>query len=171
MGITVRRIRLGLTLTLALSTVGLSPPSSAAAGPSGMACPREGVVSITPGLTTSDRDFSVVDLGTYGPCQMPDGSVLSGKLTAEGTGHGSCSNGTAAGRIHIAWSNGAVTTGRFDVVYHSPVALVVYPVTEGAFAGTNRSRSVLFLTPAEPGLCFSTGIAQSAYQGVITFRP
>ncbi len=93
------------------------------------------------------------------------------KLSAQGKGTGSCSDGHVAGDIRIEWSIGAVTTGKFDVTYLSPVALVTYTVTEGEFAGRNRSRSVLVLTPAEPALCFSTGIAETTYQGVIGFSP
>lgn len=69
------------------------------------------------------------------------------------------------------WSNGTVTTGRFDVTYLSPVALVTYPVTEGEFAGKNRARSILVVTPTDPTLCASTGITETRYQGVIAFSP
>jgi hypothetical protein len=168
----MRRIGLGLALTVASSTGGLGPATAAStAGPAGTACPRRGAVHISPPLTMTEHDFGVVDLGSYGPCRMPDGSTRTAELSAEGNGTGSCSNGHAAGRIRVAWSNGAITTGTFDVTYQSPVAVVTYPVTEGEFAGKDRSRSVLVLTPADPGVCFSTGLEEGGYQGVITFRP
>jgi len=171
MGTTGRRRRLGLALTFASSTA-LGPSNAAsAAGPAATACPRQGTVHIAPPLTMTSRDFSVVDLGIYGPCRMPDGSTRSAELEAHGTGSGSCANGQAAGRIRIAWSNGTVTTGTFDVTYRGPVALVTYPHTEGEFAGTNRFRSILVLTPADPTLCFSSGLAEGAYQGVIGVSP
>ena len=172
MGINDRRIRFGLAITLASSAIGFGPSKTAsAAGPTSTACPRQGTVSISPPLTMTPHAFSVVDLGTYGPCRMADGSTRTAELSAEGKGNGSCSDGHAGGRIRIAWSNGAVTTGTFEVTYRSPVALVTYAVTEGEFAGRNRSRSILMITADDPVRCFSTGLTESGYQGVITFTP
>jgi hypothetical protein len=99
MGTTGRRRRLGLAFTFASSTA-LGPSNAvSAAGPAATACPRQGTVHLAPPLTMTSHDFSVVDLGIYGPCRMPDGSTRSAELEAHGTGSGSCANGQAAGRI------------------------------------------------------------------------
>jgi len=139
-----------------------------AAEQTAVVCGRSGEATITPGLTATPKEFRVIDVGTLGPCRMPDGSIQSGTVSASGRGNGSCGTVTISGVFTISWSNGKTSKGTVEVVSAGAAFLVTPKVTEGLFAG-GPAISVIFPTVADPSACASTGLSQARYAGAIGF--
>jgi hypothetical protein len=125
-------------------------------------------VTAEPGLTMVPQDFSAVDVGTFGPCAMPDRSIQSGEVFATGQGRGTCASIRATAQFRISWSNGKTSKGTADVVSVGSTIVVRPRVAQGQFAG-GPSQSIIFLRVDDPSLCRSTGVTKADYQGQITF--
>ncbi|MGQ0465979.1 MAG: hypothetical protein ACT4QG_11725 [Sporichthyaceae bacterium] len=142
-----------------------------AAEPTSMTCQRAGHLTITPGITAEDRDFTFTERGRFLDCRAPDGTVLSGDVAVNGAkGRGGCSGATIEDvPFTVRWSNGQSSSGVANAKVTGPAADVSATIVEGLFEGT-KATSLAFLIPADPSGCLGGGLTEVDYVGTIRFE-
>ncbi len=146
-------------------------------------CQLDGDANFTPGLSTSDQDFTYDFGGDLSSCQSTEsgaptsGTVEAGKVLTDSTGqrfqepvptgNGSCGHSTTSGTAIVTWADGSQTVVDYD--------------TTGAAAAVNLSGTVVdsVTLPAidpQPGQPTSKTITTTRYAGqsalgLLAFEP
>lgn len=172
--IVIRPLVVGTLAALVLAAAPSGPAVAAAGELHGITCVRNGPITLTPGLTTTPRDFSYTERDVLDPCFGADGALLplTGVLTVTGTAHGSCALiGDARSASTLAWSDGTSSVLHVEGFAVPPVATVNGSVASGRGAGTPVNTSALIAPPMDPpSECFTDqGLRHANTVGYLTF--
>ena len=155
-------------LAAACTLIGAAQPLGAHAqgnnGPQG--CYGYGKVFRSPAVTASPKDGSVRFSQNLGPCQLADGSIMSGTLTGTGSGRFSCIASRGTSQFLTRWDNGRTSAGTFDFGTSGSHIGGTGTITQGEFAGDHFGFGGE-LDPGDPSACTSSGVSQAtSYESI-----
>lgn len=170
----IRRLVAGTVAALVLAVMPTAPAGAATGDLRGITCIRNGPITVTPGLTTTPRDFSYSERDVLAPCFGADGNLLplTGVLTVTGTARGSCALiGDVRSASTLAWSDGTSSVLRVEGFAVPPIATVNGTVDSGRGANTPVNTSALITPPMDPpSECFTDhGLRRATLVGYISF--
>jgi hypothetical protein len=174
-------------LFLAVSSVfiALAPlvgPASAATNGGG--CQLHGTANISPGLTSTDQNFSYSFTGNLTNCQSSSGGPASGTVFAgtnglpRPTGNGSCGHSTTDGIAVAQWADGTRTV----VSYSTDGALAAVALQGSVIASVTSSTGTTYTTtryagdsalatlafePPDPTACEGAGVTTAGIDGIV----
>jgi hypothetical protein len=158
--------RRGICVAAVVAAVALMAPAGATSAGKG-GCALAGVAKITPGLTTTTKPISFSFTGDLSNCAQL-GAIKSGKVTASGTGTGSCSGNATHGTGTIRWNTGASSSFTFTTSGTGVLVPVAGKFTSGQFAGKPLQAALVFYTTSPQKCTTAAGLPTAKFAGPST---